>query len=88
MKVAVFGVERIARLLLRCQAYERYYMQPDPKPFNYTSLADILTHLYAAVLRFLASIKRVFDRNRIRMFTEHLASRKVTVSLIMCLRSS
>jgi hypothetical protein len=70
MKAAIFGVEMITRLLLRCQAYERYYMEPDPKPFNYTSLADTLTHLYAAVLVFLASSKRVFDRNRIRMFTE------------------
>jgi hypothetical protein len=70
MKVAVFGVERITRLLLRCQAYERYYMEPDPKPLNYTSLADTLTHMYTAVLVFLASSKRVFDRNRIRMFTE------------------
>jgi len=69
MKVAVYGVERITRLLLRCEAYERYYMQPDPKPFNYTSLEDILTRLYAAVLVFLASGKRVFDCNRIRMFT-------------------
>jgi hypothetical protein len=70
MKVAVFGVERITRLLLRCKAYERYYMEQDPKPFNYTSLADILTRLYSAVLVFIASSKRVFDRNRIRMFTE------------------
>jgi hypothetical protein len=70
MTAAVFGVERITRLLLRCRAYERYYMEPDPKPFNYTSLASTLTHMYVAVLVFLASSKRFFDRNRIRMFTE------------------
>jgi len=66
MKAAVFGVEKITRLLLRCKAYERYYMQPDPKPFNHTSLADILTQLYTAVLVFLASSKRAFDPNPIR----------------------
>jgi hypothetical protein len=82
MKVAIFGVERITRLLLRCKAYERYYMQPDPKPFNHTSIADILTQVYAAVLVFLASSKRVFDdRNHIRMFTEYLTSPRVMISL-------
>jgi hypothetical protein len=70
MKAAVFGIERITRLLLRCRAYERYYMEPDPKPFNYSSLADVLTHLYASCASLLASSKRIFDRNRIRMFTE------------------
>jgi hypothetical protein len=88
MKAAIFGVEKITRLLLRCKAYERYYMQPDPKPFNHTSLADILTQLYAAVLVFLASSKRVFDRNPIRMSTEHLISLRVMILLALtCLRS-
>ena len=70
MKAAVFGVEKITRLLVRCKVYERYYIQPDPKPSNHTSLADVLTQLYAAVLEFLASSKRVFDSSRIRMFDE------------------
>jgi len=77
MKAAIFGVEKVTRLLLRCKAYERYYMLPDPKPFNYTSLAGILTQLYAAVLEFLASSKRIFDRNPIGMFTEYLMSLRV-----------
>ena len=87
MKAAVFGVEKITKLLLRCKAYERYYMQPDPKPFNHTSLADILTQLYAAVLTFLASSKRAFDRNPIRMFTKNVMSLRVVISLTLCLRS-
>jgi hypothetical protein len=87
MKAAIFGVERITRLLVRCEAYERYYMQPDPKPSNYTSLADILTQLYTAVLVFLASSKRVFDCNPISMFAENLMSPRVMISLTLCLRS-
>ena len=86
-KAVIFGVEKITGLLLRCKAYERYYMQPVPKPFNHASLAEILTQLYAAVLEFLTSIKRAFDPNPIRMFTEHVMSPSVVVSLTLCLRS-
>ena len=87
MKAAVFGVEKITRLLLRCKAYERYYLQPDPKPFNHASLAEIQTQLYSVVLVFLASSKRVFDLNLVCMFTKHLMSPRVIISLTFLLRS-
>jgi hypothetical protein len=65
MEAVLFGIERTTRLLLRCKYYEKCFLER--KPFNLKSLEEIMTQLYAAVLRFLASAKNFFDQSRIRM---------------------
>jgi hypothetical protein len=61
------GIERTTRLLLRCKAYERYYIVPDPKSFNWTSLEKTLVELYVSVLEFLVSVKRFLDQSHLGM---------------------
>jgi hypothetical protein len=65
MGAVLVGVERTTRLLLRCKAYEKYYLEPTPKPFNLVSLEETLAQLYVAVLEFLACAKRFLNQSHI-----------------------
>jgi hypothetical protein len=68
MEAVLIGTERIANMLLRCLAYEEYYINPVPTPLNHESLKNDLIQLYASVFAFLAKAKRFLDSHRIRKF--------------------
>jgi len=56
------GLEIMARLLVRCRAYESHYLDPEPKPVNIDGLEEVLTDLYSNAMRFLAKSKRFLER--------------------------
>lgn len=65
--MAVFAVENITGLLLRCRLYELYYVHREPK-FSNDNLAEALTQLDVAILSFLASTERLLERDNTGIF--------------------
>lgn len=63
MEAVLIGIERIAKLLVRCTVYEELYIRSKSKPFNHSSLQDNLLELYSGVLEFLSYTRRHLNQN-------------------------